>query len=86
MKKGITRPLSLTGLALIGLSVVLYVAGELLARWEQAQNPGEKDLGVAMLFIIFDIPMLISAAAGLLCLLVGALAFAHGRFFPRISS
>jgi len=86
VKKGITRPLSLTGLALIGLSVVLYVAGELSARWEQAKNPGEKDLGVAVLFMIFDIPMLISAAAGLLCLLVGALAFVHVRFFRRISS
>jgi hypothetical protein len=86
VKKGITRSLSLAGLAMIGLSMVLYMAGELSARWEQAENPGEKDLGVAVLFMIFDIPMLISAAAGLLCLLVGALAFAHGRFFHRISS
>jgi hypothetical protein len=58
--------------------VVLYASSELSSRWEQAKTPGEKDLGV-------DIPMLISAA-GLLCLLIGALALAHGRFFRRISS
>jgi hypothetical protein len=86
VKKGVARSLSLTGSALIGLSVVLYGAGELSARWEQAKNPGEKDLGVAVLFMMFDIPMLIFAGAGLLCLLVGALVFAHGRFFRRISS
>jgi hypothetical protein len=83
MKKGIARSLSLTGCALIGLSVVLYMALELSSRWEQARTPGEKNLGVAVLFMIFGIPTLISAAAGLLCLIVGTLAFAYGRFFPR---
>jgi hypothetical protein len=72
-------------LALIGLSMALYVAGELSARWEQAKTPGEKNMGVAVLFMIFGIPMLISAA-GVLCLLVGALAFVHVRFFRRVSS
>jgi len=52
----------------------------------QAKTPGEKNMSVAVLFMIFGIPMLPSAAAGLLCLLVGALAFAHGRFFQRISN
>jgi hypothetical protein len=36
--------------------------------------------------MIFGIPMLICAAGGLLCLLVGALAYAHGRLSRRISS
>jgi hypothetical protein len=85
MKKGVTRSLSLTGSALIGLSVLLYAALEFSSRWEQAKTPGEKNMGVAVLFMIFGIPMLISAA-GLLCLVVGALAFAHGRFSRRISS
>ena len=35
-----------------------------------------------MLFIIFDIPMLICAVAGLLCLVVGALAHIYGKFLP----
>jgi len=86
VKKGITRPLSLTGLALIGLSVALYASLELSSRWEQAKTPGEKSMGVAVFFMIFAIPMLISAAAGVLCLLVGALAFVYVRFFWRISS
>lgn len=83
VKKGIPRSLSLTGLALIGLSVVLYVSLELLSRWEQAKTPGEKDMGVAILFMLFGIPALISAVAGLLCLIVSGLAFAYRRFFPR---
>jgi len=86
VKKGITRSLSLTGWALIGLSVVLYVALELSSRWEQAKTPGEKNMGVAVLFMLFGIPMLISAAAGLLCLIVSVLTFAYRRFFPRISN
>jgi hypothetical protein len=86
VKKGITRPLSLAGLALIGLSVVLYASLEVASRWEQAKTPGEKNMGVAVLFMIFGIPILISAAAGVLCLLVGTLAFVYVRFFRRISS
>jgi hypothetical protein len=86
VKKGITRSLSLTGSVLIGLSVLLYAALEFSSRWEQAKTPGEKNMGVAVFFMIFGIPMLISAAAGVLCLLVGALAFVHVRFFRRISS
>ena len=86
MKKGITRSLSLTGSVLIGLSVLLYAALEFSSRWEQAKTPGEKNMGVAVLFMIFGIPILISAGAGVLCLLVGALAFVHVRFFQRISS
>jgi hypothetical protein len=86
VKKGITRSLSLAGLALLGLSVVLYASLDLSSRWEQAKTPGEKNTGVAVFFMIFGIPMLISAAAGFLCLLVGALAFVYVRFFRRISS
>ncbi len=85
MKKGITRSLWLTGWALIGLSIVLYVIMELSTRWEQARTPGEKNMGVAVLFMIWGIPTLISGAAGLLCLFVGAFTFAYERFFPRIS-
>jgi len=86
VKKGVARRLFSTGWVLIGLSMLFYVVLELSARWEQAKTPGEKDMRVAALFMIFGIPMLIPAAAGLLCLLVGALVFAHGRFFRRISN
>jgi hypothetical protein len=66
--------------------VVLYASSELASRWEQAKTPGEKNMGVAVLFMIFGVPIMISAAAGVLCLLVGALAFVHVRSFRRISS
>jgi hypothetical protein len=66
--------------------VVLYASLEVASRWEQAKTPGEKNMGVAVLFMIFGMPILISAAAGVLCLLVGTSAFVHVRFFRRISS
>jgi hypothetical protein len=86
MKKGITRSLWLTGWALIGLSLVFYATLELSTRWEQARTPGEKNMGVAVLFMIWSIPTLVSGAAGLLCLIVSAFAFAYGYFRPRTSN
>ena len=56
VKNGMTKSLSLTGAALVGLSLVLYVALELSSRWEQAKTPSEKKHGVAVLFMIFGIP------------------------------
>jgi hypothetical protein len=82
MKKGIPKSLVLTGWALIGLSLLLYCAYEVLTRWEQAKTPGEKNLGVAVIFMTFWFPMLISAVAGFLCLTVGALSFAYRLVFP----
>ena len=86
VNKGIARSSLLTALALIGLSAVLYVGLELSSRWEQAKTPGEKNMGIAVLFTLFGVPMLISLAAGLLCLIVGAIAFAYDRFFARTSN
>src|SRR6266581_2251543 len=43
VKKGVTRSLSLTGSALIGLSALLYGALEFSSRWEQTKTPGEKN-------------------------------------------
>ena len=86
VKKGTTRLLSLTGVALIGLSIVLYVALELSSVLGQAKTPGEKDMGLAVLFMFLGIPMLIFAALGLFCLIASALAFAYRRLRPRISS
>jgi hypothetical protein len=86
VNKGIARSSSLTGLALIGLSVVLYVGLELSSRWDQAKMPGGKNMGIAILFTLFGVPMLISLAAGLLCLIIGAIASAYARFFPRPSN
>jgi hypothetical protein len=59
---------------------------ELSSRWEQAKTPGEKNMGVAVLFMAFGIPMLISGLSGLLCLMVSILMFAYRRFCSRISN
>jgi hypothetical protein len=71
---------------LIGLSIVLYAALELSTRWEQARTPGEKNLGVAILFMIFGIPTGIFGVLGLLCLILAGLIFAYRRFFSTTSS
>jgi len=80
MKKGITRSLWLTGWALLGLSMVFYVTLELSTRWEQARTPGEKNMGVAVLFMIWWIPTFISGAAGLLCLIAWRIHFCLQAF------
>jgi hypothetical protein len=46
--------------------------------------PGGKNMGIAILFTLFGVPMLISLAAGLLCLIIGAIASAYARFFPQL--
>jgi hypothetical protein len=51
-----------------------------------SQDAWWKKMGVAVLFTLFGVPMLISLAAGLLCLIVGAIAFAYDRFFARTSN
>jgi hypothetical protein len=51
-----------------------------------SQDAWLKNMGVAVLFTLFGVPMLISLAAGLLCLIVGAITFAYGWFFPRTSN
>jgi hypothetical protein len=60
MKKGITRTLSLTGWALIGLSIVFYATLQLATHWEQARTPGEKNMGAAVLLMIWGIPTLVT--------------------------
>ena len=86
MKRDLIKSLRLIGSILIGLSVVLFVTLELSSRWEQAKTPGEKNMGVAVLFMLFGIPMIISGVAGLLCLIAGILMFAYRRFFSHISN
>jgi hypothetical protein len=66
------------GLVLIGLSVFLALLLQITSSWEQSRNPGEKDLGVAVLGIMFGVPSLI-CAAGVVSLLVSATAFAWNR-------
>jgi hypothetical protein len=85
-KRDLIRSRRLTGLILVSLSAVLFVALELSTHREQAKTPGEKNMGVAVLFMAFAIPMVISGVAGLLCLIASILMFAYRRFFSQISN
>ena len=77
--KNVVRNLSWTGVVFIGLSLVLYAVLEFLFNWKQTKASGGKDILASGLGLIFGIPILFSAAAGLLCLLVGGLALVYRR-------
>ena len=70
---------ALIGVGLIALSGLLYIALEITTKWEQAQSPGEKSLGVAVLAMMFGIPMLLCAGAGVLSFVVGGFVAALNR-------
>ena len=63
-------PIALGGI-LLGVSVVLYLVLDRLAVAEQAVSPGEDSFGVAALGMMFGPPIIVTAAGGLLALLVG---------------
>lgn len=73
----------MTGWVLLGLSGLFFLALEVSTWWEQSRTPGEKNLGVAALAIMFGLPMLACAAAGSLILLIAALASVYRRLFRR---
>ena len=83
MKRDFGREARVAGWVLLGLSGLLFIALEVSTRWEQSQTPGEKNMGVAALAIMFGVPMLVCAAAGALVLLIGNVASAYRHFFPR---
>ncbi len=83
MNKSTPKAATLVGIGLIGLSGLLYVALEITTKWEQAQSPGEKSLGVAVLGMMFGIPMLLCAGAGVLSIAVGGFAAALNRVRGR---
>jgi hypothetical protein len=49
---------------------------------EQALTPGEKNLGVAVLGMIWGLPMLAFGATGVCLLLVHSVVFLYRRFRP----
>src|ERR1051326_1105893 len=67
------------GLILIGLSVFLALLLDATSSWEQARSPGEKDMGVAVLAIMFGVPSAICAVAGGVSLLASATVFTWSR-------
>jgi hypothetical protein len=84
MPKGLPRTALIAGLALIVLAIALCISLELLTRWEQARTLAKRDFGVAVIGIAIGLPMLISGAAGLLCLVIAGGALVHKRIIARI--
>jgi len=80
VNKGLGKPCCIAGGLLLALSVLLYAAMEAATRWEQAKTPGEKNLGVGVLAMLFGIPALACAAIGVVCLIVGASLLLRRRF------
>ena len=64
---------------LLFLMALLWTVMEILAAHEQARTPGERNLGVAVIWMTFQIPIWILEFAGVGCLILGALVFAYRR-------
>jgi hypothetical protein len=84
----VSAPLQKNPLIRIGcLSIGAAFACFGLLNWsssvEQATSPGEKDLGVAVLAMIFGIPAIFFGLAGLLCLVVGVCVWVHRSYRRR---
>jgi ABC-type amino acid transport system permease subunit len=70
------------GVLLLLLSVSSWLALIITTAHEQAQTPGEKSLGVAVLGLIWGLPMLAFGAGGIAVLLVHSVLFLYRRFHP----
>jgi hypothetical protein len=77
------RPLLFFGCALVLVSIMLYFALNVSTAHEQALSPGEKSLGVAVLGIMFGIPMMVTGVAGVLLLTFSALRAVYRRLFSN---
>src|SRR5690242_2161028 len=77
------RPLLFFGWALVAVSIILYLTLQVSTTHEQALSPGEKSLGVAVLGIMFGIPMIVTGAAGALLLTFCALRAVYRRLFSN---
>jgi len=69
------------GVLLLVVSFLLYGALELTTSWEQARTPGERNLGVAVLGMIFGFPMLLTGVSAIACLIVGIIAWIYRRLY-----
>jgi hypothetical protein len=69
--KRVYKTLISVGCALLGVSVALVFVGSRAIASEQASTPGEKNLGVATLGMIFGMGIVATAGFGLVILLTG---------------
>ena len=76
----------LTGLFLLFLSALMWLGLLITTAREQALTPGERSLGVAGLFILWMMPLVLFAASGLCVLLVSIGLFLYRRYSERKAS
>jgi hypothetical protein len=76
--------LLLAALGFFGLAGVTWVLMEIAIRHELAQGPG--DLGVAVLGMMFGLPMLFCLGAGGFCILASGVVFLHHRITSKKSA
>jgi len=71
------------GVLLLVLSASSWLALIITTAQEQARTPGEKNLGVAVLGMIWGLPMLAFGASGVCVLLVDSVLFLYRRLRPN---
>ena len=72
--------LFLLGVFLLFLAALTWVALSVTTTNEQALTPGEKNYGVAVLAMVFGIPLLFFLASGLVVLLLSGIVFLYRKF------
>jgi len=73
------------GVSFLALALLSWVGLIVTTSHEQASTPGEKNLGVAALFIMWGLPTLFFLASGV-CVLFVHLALSSYRRFSRPKS
>jgi len=73
------------GVLLLVLSASSWLALIITTAQEQARTPGEKNLGVAVLGMIWGLPMLAFGAGGVSVLLVHSVLFLLPKVPPDLS-
>jgi hypothetical protein len=77
------NPLIGVGCLSLGAAVLCFALLDWSTSVEQASSPGEKDLGVGVLAMMFGIPAFFLGLAGLLCLAVGMCVRVHRSYLRR---
>ena len=67
------------GCVLLVISAALYIVLQREAAAEQALSPGEESLGVAVIGMMYGLPMLATAVAGVLSVGLGICLWAFAR-------
>ena len=74
------NPLISFGCGALAAALVCFGLLSWSSTVEQARSPGEKDLGVAVLAMMFGVPALLLAAASILCLFTGICVWTFRRY------